>query len=88
MFGLKVRSEGAVPAGRVSAEKEGAASLPTFTPGACWVGVLVLDEDRGVEGMENGLTPFVVRGSEGGTREWNSPWLETDSGLLFADILV
>lgn len=67
MFGLKVRSEGAEPAGRVSAEKEGAASLPTFTPGA-W--------------------PFVVRGSEGGTREWNSPWLETDSGLLFADILV
>ena len=53
MFGLKVRSEGAVPAGRVSAEKDGAASLPTFTPGACWVGLLVLDGD--IRGEKRGL---------------------------------
>jgi hypothetical protein len=25
--------------------------------------------------------PLVVRGSEGGTREWNSPWLERNAGL-------
>jgi hypothetical protein len=30
---------------------------------------------------------LVVKGSEGGTREWNSPWLERDAGLPFADIL-
>jgi hypothetical protein len=35
-FGWKVRSAGAVPAGRVCALNSGAASLPTFTPGACW----------------------------------------------------
>lgn len=34
-FGAKVRSAGAVPGGRVLAEKEGAASLPTRTPGLC-----------------------------------------------------
>lgn len=32
-------------------------------------------------------TPFVVRGSERGIEEWNSPWLETASGLRFADIV-
>ena len=30
-----MRSAGAVPGGRVSAWKEGAASLPTRTPGLC-----------------------------------------------------
>lgn len=33
--GLKVLSAGAVPAGSVWALNSGAASLPTFTPGAC-----------------------------------------------------
>jgi len=34
-FGWKVRSEGADPAGSVWALNSEAASLPTFTPGAC-----------------------------------------------------
>lgn len=39
-------------------------------------------------GQEDNFTPFVVIGSERGTREWNSPWLLTDSGFLLADILL
>ena len=34
-LGLKVRSAGADPGGRVLALKDGAASLPTRTPGLC-----------------------------------------------------
>ena len=34
-LGANVRSAGAEPGGRVLAEKEGAASLPTRTPGLC-----------------------------------------------------
>jgi hypothetical protein len=34
------------------------------------------------------LTPLVVRGSEGGTRAWNSPWFTRESGFLFADIFL
>ena len=34
-LGLKVRSEGAVPGGRVCAVKVGMASLPTRMPGLC-----------------------------------------------------
>lgn len=40
VLGLNVRSGGAVPAGRVCALNSGAASLPTFTPGACCGGLL------------------------------------------------
>jgi len=36
VLGVKVCEEGAVPAGRVSAWNSGAASLPTFVPGACY----------------------------------------------------
>jgi len=32
------------------------------------------------------LTPLVAMGSEGGTLEWNSPWLATASELRAADI--
>lgn len=32
---MKVWDEGAIPAGRVSTWNSGAASLPTFVPGAC-----------------------------------------------------
>jgi hypothetical protein len=39
---------------------------------------------RGIWGK---FTPLVVRGSEGDTREWNSPWLETASALDLVDIL-
>lgn len=38
LFGLKVRSAGAEPGGRVLAENSGTASLPTRVPGACWFG--------------------------------------------------
>lgn len=34
-----------------------------------------------------GLWPVVVRGSEGGTRLRNSPWLARDSALRVADIV-
>jgi hypothetical protein len=40
VLGVKRRSEGAVPWGTGLAENSGAASLPTFTPGACF-GMLV-----------------------------------------------
>ena len=35
LLGLKVRSAGAEPGGRVLAENSGASSLPTITPGLC-----------------------------------------------------
>ena len=36
------------------------------------------------------LTPDLVRGSAGGTLEWNWPWLVTESGLadMMIDVLV
>ena len=43
VLGWKVRSEGAVPVGRVWALNSGAASLPTFTPGACWTSLAELN---------------------------------------------
>jgi hypothetical protein len=64
VLGVKVRSEGAVPAGRTWALNSGAASLPTFTPGACCACYLtVLERSDWAK-----LTPLVVRGLEGMTR--------------------
>jgi hypothetical protein len=53
-----------VPAGRTWALNSGAASLPTFTPGACCACYLtVLERSDWAK-----LTPLVVRGLEGMTR--------------------
>ena len=46
------------------------------------------DGKDGARAKGRELTPLVVRGSEGGTLFLNSPWLATDSKLLFADIFM
>ena len=47
-LGAKVRSVGAVPAGRVWAENSGAASLPSLMPGLCCVGGKVVQHSFGL----------------------------------------
>lgn len=68
LFGLKVCSFGAVPAGKVCALNSGIASLPTSLPGWCYSCVSFAM----VRGIRI-LTPLDARGSAGACFALNSP---------------
>jgi hypothetical protein len=81
-FASKVKEAGAVPGVRVWAEKVGTVSRSEeIMPGLCWdvSGRVIVEEG-------DGHTPPCSRGTEGATREWNSP--ETESGFLEALMVV
>ena len=67
-----MRSEGALPAGRVWAENSGTASLPNLIPGACY-SIIRYSAEVDQHNYYEERTPFVVNGWLGGTRAWNSP---------------